>query len=85
MEYRRITIDVGTLLRDERPKIGVYLEKKMKLVPPAGMTREMFRAIARELCEMMFAAGVGRMMEAMRQSVPVAEIDAVTRKKEVCA
>lgn len=85
MEYRRITIDVGTLLRDERPKIGAYLEKKMKLVPPAGMTREMFRAVARELCEMMFAAGVGRMMEAMRQSVPVAEIDAVTRKKEVCA
>lgn len=58
MEYRRITIDVGTLLRDERPKIGAYLEKKMKLVTPAGMTREMFRAVARELCEMMFAAGV---------------------------
>ena len=45
----------------------------------------MFRAIARELCEMMFAAGVGRMMEAMRQSVPAAEIDAATREKEVCA
>lgn len=85
MEYRRITIDVGTLLRDKRPKIGAYLEKKMELVPPAGVTREMFRAIARELCEMMFAAGVGRMMEAMRQSVPAAEIDAATREKEVCA
>nr|DAQ26874.1 MAG TPA: hypothetical protein [Caudoviricetes sp.] len=85
MEYRRITIDVGTLLRDERPKIGAYLEKKMELVPPAGVTREMFRAIARELCEMMFAAGVGRMMEAMQQSVPAAEIDAATREKEVCA
>ena len=85
MEYKRITIDVGMLLRDERPKIGAYLEKKMELVPPAGVTREMFRAIARELCEMMFAAGVGRMMEAMRQSVPAAEIDAATREKEVCA
>ena len=85
MEYRRITIDVGTLLRDERPKIGAYLEKKMELVPPAGVTREMFRAIARELCEMMFAAGVGRMMEAMQQWVPAAEIDAATREKEVCA
>ena len=85
MEYRRITIDVGTLLRDDRPKIGAYLEKKMELVPPAGVTREMFRAIARELCEMMFAAGVGRMMEAMQQSVPAAEIDAATREKEVCA
>lgn len=85
MEYKRITIDVGTLLRDERPKIGAYLEKKMELVPPAGVTREMFRAIARELCEMMFAAGVGRMMEAMRQSVPAAEIDVATREKEVCA
>ena len=85
MEYRRITIDVGTLLRDERPKIGAYLEKKMELVPPAGVTREMFRAIARELCEMMFATGVGRMMEAMQQSVPAAEIDAATREKEVCA
>ena len=85
MEYKRITIDVGTLLRDERPKIGAYLEKKMELVPPAGVTREMFRAIARELCEMMFAAGVGRMMEAMRQSGPAAEIDAATREKEACA
>lgn len=72
-------------MRDERPKIGAYLEKKMELVPPAGVTREMFRAIARELCEMMFAAGVGRMMEAMQQSVPAAEIDAATREKEVCA
>lgn len=85
MEHKQITIDIGTLLRDERPKIGAYLEKKMELVPPAGVTREMFRAIARELCEMMFAAGVGRMMEAMWQSVPAAEIDAATREKEVCA
>lgn len=85
MEHEQITIDIGTLLRDERPKIGAYLEKKMELVPPAGVTREMFRAIARELCEMMFAAGVGRMMEAMRQSVPVAEIDAAPREKEVCS
>lgn len=85
MEHEQITIDIGTLLRDERPKIGAYLEKKMELVPPAGVTREMFRAIARELCEMMFAAGVGRMMEAMRQSVPAAEIDAATREKEVCS
>ena len=83
MEYRRITIDVGTLLRDERPKIGAYLEKKMKLVTPAGMTREMFRAVARELCEMMFAAGVCRVMETMRQSVPAGEMDAAPRTKKV--
>ena len=85
MEHRRITIDVGTLLRDERPKIGAYLEKAMEFVPPAGMTREMFRAVARELCEMMFASGVCRAMEAMRQPVPAVETDAAPRTKKECS
>lgn len=85
MEYKRITIDVGMLLRDERPKIEAYLEKRMELVPSAGVSREMFRAVARELCEMMFGIGVGRVMEATRQSVPTAEIDVVTRETEVCS
>lgn len=72
-------------MKNEQPKIGAYLEKRMKLVPPVGMTREMFRVVAQELCEVMFAVGVGRVMEAMRQSAPAAEIDAVTREKEVCS
>ena len=84
MEHKQITIDAGTLLQEEQPQIRAYLERKMELVPPSGVTRETFRAVVQELSELMFVAGIRRVMTEMRQSAPAVDIDGM-QKKEVCS
>lgn len=84
MEHKQIRIDAGTLLQEEQPQIRAYLERKMELVPQEGVTRETFRAVVQELSELMFVAGIRRVMAEMRHGVPAAEIDG-PRKKEVCS
>lgn len=75
MEHKQILVDIETMIREEQPRIGAYLEQKMKLIPESGLSREMFREVAQELSELMFAVGIGRTMGRLKGNIPAVQID----------